>query len=56
MFQGVNLKMNNWGRAELYDHSVKRGIKMEELARSHGWGPVERGIADEFVYFYMRTK
>ena len=22
---------------------------MEQLARRHGWGPTERGIADEFV-------
>ena len=56
MFQGVNLKKNNWSREELYDHSVKRGIKMGELARSHAWSAVERGIADEFVYFYMGTK
>ena len=56
IFQGVNLKQNNWSRAKLYDQSVKRGIKMDELARRHGWDPTERGIADEFVYFICKNQ
>lgn len=49
MFQGVNLKQNNWSREELYDQSIRRGLKMEELMKRHGWGPEERGIANALV-------
>ena len=47
MFQGVTLKQNNWSRADLYEENVKRGLKMEELVKRHGWGPAERAIANE---------
>ena len=45
MMQGVALKKNNWSRAELYDNAVKRGLKMNELARRHGWGRDEISMA-----------
>ena len=45
MMQGVSLRKNNWSRAELYDSSVKRGLKIYELAKRHGWGREEMGMA-----------